>query len=101
MAKQSIHKLKQSFSIKSAEAMSVMLLGDFTDWEKRPISLARQADGVWRAVVPLPPGTYHYRFMVDGEWRDDPACTLRVANPYGSENSVVVVRPASNSQKTG
>jgi hypothetical protein len=23
---------------------------------------------------------------VDGEWRDDPECVLREANPFGSEN---------------
>ncbi len=28
------------------------------------------------------------RFLVDNEWRDDPECTLRVPNPYGSENAV-------------
>jgi hypothetical protein len=36
----------------------------------------------------LEPGTYHYRFLVDGQWRDDPECTLRVDNPYGSNNAV-------------
>jgi hypothetical protein len=36
-------------------------------------------------------GTYHYRFRVDGEWRDDPACTLRVGNPFGSQDAVRVV----------
>jgi hypothetical protein len=38
--------------------------------------------------VALPPGTHHYRFIVDGEWRDDPECTLRVANPYGTQDNV-------------
>ena len=44
--------------------------------------------GAWKVVVPLPPGTHHYRFLVDGEWRDDAECTLRVPNPFGTENSV-------------
>jgi hypothetical protein len=43
-------------------------------------------DGVWRATVKLEPGTHHYRFLVDGEWRDDPECTLRAPNPFGGEN---------------
>jgi hypothetical protein len=45
-------------------------------------------DGYWHADVRLAPGTYHYRFLVDGEWRDDPECTLRVPNPFGSHDSV-------------
>jgi 1,4-alpha-glucan branching enzyme len=44
--------------------------------------------GLWTAVVELAPGTYHYRFMVDGEWRDDPECTLRMPNPYGQHNAL-------------
>lgn len=78
----------QSFSITAPDAISVMLVGDFTHWKDRPISLARKRGGLWTTSVPLAPGTYHYRFLVDGKWRDDPECTLRVANPYGSENSV-------------
>ena len=45
-------------------------------------------DGVWTATVSLPPGKYNYRFIVDNEWRDDPECTLRVANPYGGQDMV-------------
>jgi 1,4-alpha-glucan branching enzyme len=79
---------KQTFSITSPSAMSVMLVGDFTQWQEKPISLTKQEGGVWSAAIELPPGTHHYRFLVDGEWRDDPDCTLRVPNPYGGENSV-------------
>ena len=34
------------------------------------------------------PVKHNYRFLVDGQWQDDPACTIRVANPFGSENMV-------------
>lgn len=65
-----------------------MLVGDFTHWQDEPISMKRQSGGLWKATVELTPGIHHYRFMVDGEWQDDPECTLRVPNPYGSQNSV-------------
>ena len=81
-------KMKQMFAIKAPTAMSVQLVGDFTHWQKVPIHLRKDADGVWRTAVELAPGTHHYRFLVDGEWRDDPECTLRVPNPFGSQNSV-------------
>jgi len=42
-------------------------------------------------LAALPPGTYHYRFLVDGNWCDDPDCTLRVTNPYGGYNMMRVV----------
>lgn len=41
-------------------------MGDFTEWQRRPIELKRQKDGVWRATVPLEAGTHEYRFIVDG-----------------------------------
>lgn len=76
----------QTFSFRAPDAMSVQLVGDFTHWQERPINLQRGADGVWRTTVHLEPGTHHYRFLVNGEWRDDPECTLREPNPFGSED---------------
>ena len=78
----------QVFAFRAADALSVQLVGDFTDWQKRPVNLAKDPDGVWRVKVQLKPGIHHYRFLVNGEWRDDPECTLRVANPFGTEDMV-------------
>lgn len=84
---------KQTFSYTAPTAHSVLLAGDFTRWLQHPISLHKQTNGTWTTTTPLTPGTYHYRFLVDGEWCDDPHCTLRVKNPFGTENSVVQVGP--------
>jgi 1,4-alpha-glucan branching enzyme len=79
---------RQSFSFFAPGALSVQLVGDFTHWQEQPISLKKGADGIWKASVALDPGVHHYRFLVDGQWRDDPECELRVPNPFGGENSV-------------
>lgn len=81
----------QTFSFTAPDARSVMLVGDFTRWQHKPVPLVKGEDGVWTARVNLLPGTYHYRFLVDGQWRDDPECTVRVPNPYGGENAVRTV----------
>jgi 1,4-alpha-glucan branching enzyme len=81
-------KSKQVFAMRAPAALSVQLVGDFTHWQKSPINLRKEPDGTWRTVVELPSGLHHYRFLVDGEWRDDPECAIRVPNPFGSENSV-------------
>ena len=90
MAKKTEHSSNrgrsQAFSFRAPEAISVQLVGDFTHWQEKPISLKREAGGMWQASVELAPGTHHYRFLVDGEWRDDPDCTVRVPNPFGSHN---------------
>jgi 1,4-alpha-glucan branching enzyme len=76
----------QGFSFRAPEAISVQLVGDFTHWQEKPISLRKDMGGVWHASVDLEPGTHMYRFLVDGEWRDDPDCTLRVPNPFGGQD---------------
>jgi 1,4-alpha-glucan branching enzyme len=76
----------QGFSFRAPEAISVQLVGDFTHWQEHPISLRKDATGLWHTKVELQPGMHHYRFLVDGEWRDDPECNVRVPNPFGGEN---------------
>jgi 1,4-alpha-glucan branching enzyme len=88
MARKQIENKRQTFSITEPDATSVLLVGDFTHWQEKPIPMKQESGGVWRATVELSPGTHHYRFIVDGEWCDDPGCTLRVPNPYGSQDSV-------------
>jgi Glycogen recognition site of AMP-activated protein kinase len=79
------------FHLEAPLAGSVQLAADFTDWEKSPIDLIKSDNGIWQAVVSLPPGDHPYRFLVDGEWCDDP-CSLRlVPNPFGTVNAVVRV----------
>ena len=84
-------KMIQTFSYKAPTAHSVLLAGDFTHWMKEPIPMRKLPDGVWKATTTLSPGTYHYRFVVDGEWQDDPECKMRVQNPYGTEDDVLQV----------
>jgi len=78
----------QMFRFKAPTAKEVLLVGDFTDWQQRAIPMRKGNDGVWTASVRLPPGTQHYLFIADGEWRDDPDCPKRVPNPYGGQNMV-------------
>lgn len=81
-------KRTQAFSITAPTAMSVQLVGDFTHWKDEPVNMRKGKNGVWHASVQLGPGEHHYRFLVDGQWRDDPECILRVQNPYGGHDSV-------------
>ncbi len=80
------HGQKQTFTFSAPGAGSVQLAGDFTHWQERPINLHKGTDGTWRATVELTPGMHYYRFLVDGQWRDDPECALRTPNPFGSED---------------
>ena len=79
------------FHVQAPSARSVKLAADFTDWEKYPLDMIKSRDGVWFTNVPLSPGQYSYRFIVDGRWCDDPQSAQRVPNPFGTVNAVVNV----------
>lgn len=91
MANAKSTKQKVTFSLVAPDAQSVLVAGDFTGWDRVPVSLKKQKAGVWKKVVSLEPGQYEYRYLVDGQWQDDPNCATRVANPFGSDNCVCVV----------
>jgi 1,4-alpha-glucan branching enzyme len=78
----------QKFSYVARTARSVQLVGDFTNWEEHPIPLRRVPNGAWHAAIRLEPGTHYYRFLVDGQWHNDPESPLNVPNPFGGLNSV-------------
>jgi 1,4-alpha-glucan branching enzyme len=77
------------FRLRAPDARVVKLAACFTGWEQTPVNLTLFADGIWQVVMPLVPGRYSYRFIVDGNWHDDPTCSLWEANPFGSVNAVI------------
>jgi hypothetical protein len=83
---------RTQIQLQAPAASSVKLAADFTDWEKSPLEMSRNDGGIWIASVPLSPGDYAYRFIVDGEWFDDPAPIEILPNPFGTVNSVIRVR---------
>lgn len=87
----SAEKKRVEFSYHAPEAHEVSLAGTFNDWSSRT-TMRKDEEGTWRAGIVLPPGTYQYRFVVDGEWRDDPGCPERAPNDMGGENCVVNVQ---------
>ena len=91
MARELTPKTKVTFALHAPEADVVQLAGCFTNWQEAAVNLRKQKNGTWKKTIPLPPGVYEYRFMVDGEWRDDPVCPSHKPNSFGSQNCVCVV----------
>ena len=71
-------------------AQSVFVVGDFNAWrpDATPLQRASRRD-VWVVTVPLAPGRYQYRFLVDGKWSLDPAALTRIADGFGGANSLL------------
>jgi hypothetical protein len=75
-------------------AERVALCGDFNDWAPEGISLDRAADRSWQVTVPLAPGSYRYKYLLDGvTWENGPDADSYEENAYGTLDSVIVVSP--------
>ena len=80
---------------RDAEADDVRIAGDFNGWvpDKGVRSLI-ESEGqtrVWTKILRLAPGTYQYRYVVDGEWRADPDNPEGMPSADGRRTSVLVV----------
>jgi hypothetical protein len=76
-------------------AQEVSIAGSFNDWHPSVTPMIRLSGGKWAKELSLAPGRYEYRFVVDGEWVDDPAATELIPNSFGSANAVLEVCPAT------
>ncbi len=71
-------------------AASVVLSGTFNNWSQNELVMKKTATG-WELPYILAPGTYEYKFIVDGRWMTDPSNPL--INGSGSEiNSVLTFK---------
>jgi hypothetical protein len=72
------------------EAQTVGLMAEFNQWKGQPMT--KQSNGTWTIKVSIPPGTYGYKFLVDGkEWVFDPKNSQR-KTVDGVENSSIEIR---------
>ena len=80
------------FSARFETAKHVLIAGDFNNWS--PMSTPMQTNGrpgVWTMKLPLAPGRYRYRLVVDGKWITDPHNQYVEANQFGELNNVIDV----------
>jgi hypothetical protein len=70
-----------SFRLLAPAAQAVYLGGTFNDFDARKNPLARRPDGVWETTLDLAPGSYHYKFKVDGHWELDPTNPEKTPEP--------------------
>jgi 5'-AMP-activated protein kinase regulatory beta subunit len=82
-----------SFEYFNPAAREVLVAGSFNDWQAGATPMSNQGGGKWATELLLKPGHYEYRFVVDGQWQDDPTAARFVPNPFGGSNCVVEVKP--------
>jgi len=99
-------KSQQSSDVKPVEfecealtAGTLMLAGDFNEWNPAATPMKRDHSGKWTAKLMLAPGRYEYKFVADGCWCCKPgeldACCGGpdcVPNAHGTMNRVRSVK---------
>jgi hypothetical protein len=81
------------FMLQSPAARTVSLAGDFNGWSlKRTPLTDPDGDGTWTVTLPLRPGRYQYKFLVDGQrWTVDPGAPTHLPDGFGGQNSLLVL----------
>lgn len=74
-------------------ASKVEVAGDFNNWQPDTGAMQKINDnGAWQIKLPIGPGRYKYRLVVDGQWQQDPYNSNTEMNPYGEYNSVLELK---------
>lgn len=86
--KETTARKRVTFRIEAPGAQSVAVAGTFNNWDIQAHPL-KEAGSMWCKSLYLVPGTYEYRFVVDGIWCDDPSCAESVSNEFGTANGLL------------
>lgn len=86
-------RLMTRFLLHAPKARQVALVGDFNDWAREGTPLSDpDENGVWTVSVPLSPGRYQYKFLVNGEqWVVEPDAPAYHPDGFGGRNSLLEI----------
>lgn len=82
-----------TFTIHAEKGKDVYVAGEFNNWDPTAKKMAyKTRKGLYEATLKLEPGTYQYKYIIDGTWCADPENAEAVANDQGTFNSVITVK---------
>ncbi|HPT39817.1 MAG TPA: AAA family ATPase [Candidatus Omnitrophota bacterium] len=79
-------------SVKAPDAKEVFIAGEFNNWKLDENSRMVKNNGCWTKRLNLDNGKYRYRFVIDGNWSEDPSNPLTQLNTYGTLDSLLEVK---------
>ncbi|MDD5561245.1 MAG: AAA family ATPase [Candidatus Omnitrophica bacterium] len=91
--KDTLPKLNEiTLKVNAPQAKEVYVAGEFNNWKLDENSRMEQNNGSWSKNINLKKGKYRYRFVIDGNWSEDPDNPLKQVNPYGTMDSLLEVK---------
>lgn len=75
------------------QARKVTVVGDFNKWDSEASPMKKRRNGDFETTLELPAGKeYRFRYLIDGHrWENDWSADKYEQNPYGCDDSVVIV----------
>ncbi len=89
-----------TFTHSAAGAGKVSLAGEFNGWSDSANPMTNDG-GTWTLVMDLAPGSYMYKFVVDGNWKQDAGNPEAAPDGFGGNNSIVKVGEGVAAVKVG
>jgi 1,4-alpha-glucan branching enzyme len=89
--KNKTEKKRITFKLEAVEAQQATLVGDFNSWDEKKHVMKKDKKGRWTKIVTLAPGRYEYKFLIDGQWHNDPSNDQMVPNTFGTHNNILQV----------
>ena len=89
---QKTKRKKVNFVLESEVGKTISVAGSFNDWDiNHKVLVDESGEGIYKATMLLPPGSYEYKFYIDEKWCIDPANPNFSPNDMGTLNSVLVI----------
>ena len=80
------------FTLAAPAESEVFVAGTFNEWSPHADRLSNKGGGgVFSKTLRIPRGRHEYKFIVNGQWCNDPKNLACVSNAFGSMNNVLVV----------
>tara|TARA_R110002049_G_scaffold173520_2_gene340470 strand:+ start:8406 stop:9374 length:969 start_codon:yes stop_codon:yes gene_type:complete len=73
------------------DAKKVILAGSFNKWDENLFKM-NKTEGGWELTLQMKPDIYQYRFIVDGQWMEDPDNNNKTRNEFREYNSVINIK---------
>ncbi|WP_452223259.1 isoamylase early set domain-containing protein [Lacinutrix chionoecetis] len=82
---------KVTFTVPAEDANEVKVVGNFNEWNTEATALKKLKNGTFKGTVNLEKDkSYEFRYLVDGQWKNDANADAQTWNEYAAdENSVI------------
>lgn len=87
-----VKRRRVTFVAESEPGKTVAVAGAFNNWDTtKKILKDKDNNGIYKGTMLIEPGSYEYKFYIDGTWTIDPANPNFSPNDLGTLNSLLIV----------